>query len=1764
MQKTKKLNEKIVAGLIVFAMMFSNFATLGNALVSFAAEEDITYSAQFVLVNNNQANEEDAVEESSEQTQENELNTEQQQEGNRFEGTIQEAEMKLRDEVTEEDSERPEQEESVTEENSEQPEQDESLTEENAEQPVQEENLPEETEEQPEEETEEQTNNFEGYAIEITLGVKDQGYLRNSKIEIKDLENQIYKIREDVSLGEYIQSIDNNKIKVKQINSGTEVKIYIPIELKDDSQVDITKFQSGTQIDLLTTYVDSEGNEEIITKSEKPVLGIPNEFNLIVDSNVEKCIPYVKDGTNQALVQLKVEASAETKSILPIKDTQLEVVLPQAEGATISDVNVSSISTSYTNGLSGTDSIFTVENWNYQDGKVTISVDNVEKDGKYSMGSGKDEYIISYTYSNYQDLSNEVLHSTVTGKSNVFVSTGTAEISNSREKDYNLSEANSNIVTYQVTRKTQEMSKGYLYANANSDQAEYELEFENALNINISRTDLINSVEVREADEYFVDVDGNRYATATSDGNNSYYKSVKLNKDNLNSIIGENGNFEILLEDGTSLIQLTKDTEDDGDGYITVTFGENRINKIIFKVNNPEKEGILNVGWVKAVDKTTYEKIDLSLFRSLNNDYVGTAQLTEGITSDIGETSVSTELLDTTTNATVSLSRNELSTLVRNDDVQVSISFNNASPMSDMYKNPVFELTFPKEIQNVEITDINLLYSDNQLDTTNIETLRNSNNQVVIRITLQGAQSRYLLGDQEKGTQIILNTNVTVDMYSSSKDTALVMNYYNEDATNYAISSDWNMMSAPSANMINPRQGTYDTSVKIVAPEGFVNAQMITGYKGDESVISVDQGRKEALIDTFTDAKIAQMKMIVINNTDEDMEDVHILGRTIFTGNKSIIDDEDLGTNQDAPMTSKIDAGDATVYYSENGEATDKLDDPANGWTTDPVSIRGVKSYLIVVNQPVKIGDMLTFDYDFEIPANLTNNLDLVGTFGSYYTGTKTVGVGEPDKVVLTTGDAPVLKVETISNIDETSAVEGQRIKYTVKISNEGRSVAEDVVVNSIIPAGTTYVENGELRPDVSELKIEVDEIGAGESKDVSYEVEVNKSVADRTYIETNSNVSAKGLEKPIYTTQEPKPIQQALAEVKLSADKADRTILGGVNLVYTTTVVNTNFNKMTNCSVIQKVPENVEVIDSYVEEFEEDGITEKRGNDGIYDPINRTVTWNVDNIRAFKCFKLEIRTNDIINETEKALVSSTTLISNDLDREYTSNELIYNLVAPKLDISSYTSNDNKYIKEGDSIKYILKIENNGKGEARNIDVQNAIPSELRVTEVTCNKPGYTYSGLAGENVDLKLTLLAGETAEIVVNCTAENLSNSIPEKVTANNWIVSGDNLQTTQTKEVQNIIRQNPEVSNNTYEELAIENKTEQLPKDTIKLNEKVNERSEDNNSSLNNYTIFGVAFEDSNKNGQRDDDESRLSNITVKLCDAETQEVVQQTTTNAAGEYFLENLAKGEYYIKFEYDSTKYQVTEYQKQGVTADRNSDAIISNYKAVTDKIVISDNSISDIDIGLISAGIFDLSLDVNVNRIMVQDDKETNTYTMENSKLAKVDINPKNANTSKVFVEYTVTVANKGETVGYAKRIVDYLPKEFELDSTLNPNWYVGADGNAYTQQLENDLINPGETRTITLVLTKQMTEDAGGIVNNTFEIAQSYNEYAIADIDSVEGNQAEGEDDLSRADVILGIQTGGSMINIMIISTTLITLLIALYVIKVYIDKKNKEVIV
>jgi len=320
----------------------------------------------------------------------------------------------------------------------------------------------------------------------------------------------------------------------------------------------------------------------------------------------------------------------------------------------------------------------------------------------------------------------------------------------------------------------------------------------------------------------------------------------------------------------------------------------------------------------------------------------------------------------------------------------------------------------------------------------------------------------------------------------------------------------------------------------------------------------------------------------------------------------------------------------------------------------------------------------------------------------------------------------------------------------------------------------------------------------------------------------------------------------------------------------------------------------------------------------------------------------------------------------------------------------------------------------------------------------------------------------------------------------------------------------------------------------------------------------SISGLAWLDTDRDGKKDNDETILSGIKVKLYNESTKNYlvdengnIIEKTTDANGKYKFSDLEKGLYIVIFEYDTEKYVPTAYFAESVDTTLNSKAMLRkiNIKGqeitatVTDTINVQDN-ISNINIGLKEELIYDLELNKYISRIVVQNAKGTKAYDYENGKIGKIEIHKKQMQGSLIVLEYKITIKNNGEIAGYAKNIVDYLPSGLTFSSELNKDWYI-SENNLHTKYLENVEIKPGEEKELKLILTKTMTNDNTGLINNRAEIYQDYNKYGDSDVDSTPNNQVQGEDDMSSVDVIIGISTGGStfayivllMINIVLI---------------------------
>ena len=368
----------------------------------------------------------------------------------------------------------------------------------------------------------------------------------------------------------------------------------------------------------------------------------------------------------------------------------------------------------------------------------------------------------------------------------------------------------------------------------------------------------------------------------------------------------------------------------------------------------------------------------------------------------------------------------------------------------------------------------------------------------------------------------------------------------------------------------------------------------------------------------------------------------------------------------------------------------------------------------------------------------------------------------------------------------------------------------------------------------------------------------------------------------------------------------------------------------------------------------------------------------------------------------------------------------------------------------------------------------------------------------------------------------------------------------------------------------ERKTDNPPENIPGEIVKPSDPSNPDNPTDPShpedSNNKKTVSGYAWLDSNRDGKRDNDEPNLSGIIVRMYNVNANDYLRDennniiyTITDNDGKYVFSDIEKGEYKLLFEYDIEKYEPTLYMVEGVDSSLISQVIANTVNingqeervAVTDTINIQ-KDINNINIGLKEKITFDLELEKYITRVVVQNSKGAKTYNYDGSTLAKVEINKKQLNNTLVVIEYIIKVKNNGDISGYATNIVDYLPNGLTFNSELNKEWYL-LGNNLHTKSLEKTELDPGEEKEIKLILTKTMTVDNVGLINNRAEIYEDYNKYGEADIDSKPNNQNLNEDDISVADIIIGISTGVStsvygilfMTNILLILTAIYLLI-------------------
>lgn len=798
------------------------------------------------------------------------------------------------------------------------------------------------------------------------------------------------------------------------------------------------------------------------------------------------------------------------------------------------------------------------------------------------------------------------------------------------------------------------------------------------------------------------------------------------------------------------------------------------------------------------------------------------------------------------------------------------------------------------------------------------------------------------------------------------------------------------------------------------------------------------------------------------------------------------------------------------------------------------------------------------------------------------------------------------VKGDTVLNNGDT-VYESEFIKFNIKVENTSTETINNVRLVGTIPEGITYGElNSKFNSltdkkyeynydeNLTEKEIEIGTINPGQTIDTYYEVRVDGLNDDEAEKPITTNIKTYIDDTEVNSQDLNYVIKQAEADVYVTSQ------VEGPKGEWSYRIYVNNYEgknatiKLNLDEFFYMQQEDIDNKNVYVQGYDTNG---NYMTGGYTREFNGTEL--IINTSQSGSFFLGVQEGDrtsLMDRTSEGKIELKAVASLTIDDiTYKSNENRLDLPIDDLTIKMSSENEGEEVEYGEEINYNIQVtgySSNLEGEVGEVaaiytHITDYLPEDVEPISVT-----YDYyekitqdigTGEDAGKVAIGITEKQTKTENIVVKTDEDG--NKMPE-IDITTWIPLGETININ-VKTKAKYLYERTEIENSAVATINIEedrgsyvefSRTSNIVKHTILPYEEtpltpenpddpdtpvdpddpdipVDPDDPDNPDEPVNpdqrHIITGVVWNDTNVDGERQNTENLVPGIEVLLVNLnDSGNVLARTSTNSNGRYTFSDLEQGNYIVIFRYNTLMYTLTEYRRSGVSDDVNSDATNQTITldgqsvnvGVTDTINLTKDT-NNLDLGLISKKGYDLKLDKYITDVSVTTNNGTKQYAYDNTKIGRVEIRAKEIEGAFVEVKYKIVVTNEGESSVTIREIYDYLPEGLEFSTTGNSNW-TNNNGTLVNRSLMNQEIGPGESREITLTLTKTMTENSSGTFTNAAEIGSVGTTTGIEDADSTPGNRNRQEDDYSEAQLIIGVSTG--LVTYISIGAMVLTILV------------------
>ena len=290
----------------------------------------------------------------------------------------------------------------------------------------------------------------------------------------------------------------------------------------------------------------------------------------------------------------------------------------------------------------------------------------------------------------------------------------------------------------------------------------------------------------------------------------------------------------------------------------------------------------------------------------------------------------------------------------------------------------------------------------------------------------------------------------------------------------------------------------------------------------------------------------------------------------------------------------------------------------------------------------------------------------------------------------------------------------GDDVTYSVTVSNDGIGDAKGVVVRDVLGEGLVFVSASDGG------------VYDENTRTVTWIVDLAKGKSRTFYV--NATVSGYGnVSNSLVVGNKTAGVNVTVPEINPDKTVNVANPNFGDNVTYTVTVSNDGMGDANNVVIVDRLGEGLTFVSA--------------SDNGVWDPVKRTVTWIVDLVKGeSRTFYVNATVDAYGNVTNSLVVGNKTTSVNVTVPEINPDKTV-NVANPNF---------------GDNVTYTVTVTNDGIGDANNVVVKDTLGKGLKFISATGN---YTFDE-ATNTITWIVDLAKGESKTFKVNATVSGYGN--------------------------------------------------------------------------------------------------------------------------------------------------------------------------------------------------------------------------------------------------------------------------------------------------------------------------------------------------------------------------------------------------------------------